>query len=254
MNINDRFSIQISNLTVKYSNNIVLDDLNLNIPNGAFAAIVGPNGSGKTTLLKVLLSIVKPSIGTVFFWGHDKKYLSAGDIGYVPQFKTLDKTFPATSLELVLSGIHRTWLGRKSKDDIAKATDALEKVGAKDYAYEQLSFLSGGQLQRVYLARCFVANPKILLLDEPATGIDLVCENSLNSIINDYNKTNNTTVIMVTHDWSAAYHHTEYVLLLNKKQIYYGDSADAFTPENLQLTFSHLGHKHNAVFGLKSHD
>ena len=209
-------SVDINNLTVKYNNLIALSDLTLSIENGSFAAIVGPNGSGKTTLLKVLLGIVKPSVGNVLFFGKERKELQHGEIGYVPQFKTMDKTFPATAQELVISGIKRTWLGRKSKDDAKKALEALDKVGALDYASEQLSTLSGGQLQRVYLARCFVASPKILLLDEPATGIDLVCESSLNSIIQEYNRKHNTTVIMVTHDCSAAYYQTRRVLLLTK--------------------------------------
>lgn len=246
------YAVETMNLSVKYNETLALDNLNISIPSGAFVAIVGPNGSGKTTFLKVMLNIIKPSEGEIKIFDQPRKSIRPGFIGYVPQIKTIDRTFPATALELVLSGINHKWAGLKSKADVRKAIEALVLVGADGLAKQQISSLSGGQLQRVYLARCFVAEPKILLLDEPATGIDLVCETSLNSIIEEYIRKNDATVIMVTHDWSAAYHHTNTVLLLNKKQVFFGNPDDAFTDINLQRTFSHLGHNHNVTFGLKS--
>lgn len=248
------YAIETLNLSVKFDEFTALDNLNLKVEAGAYVAIVGPNGSGKTTFLKLLLNILKPSQGSLKIFGEDIKKVASGTIGYVPQIKTIDRTFPANALELVLSGINHSWVAMKSKQDMRKAMESLELVGAADLAKKQISSLSGGQLQRVYLARCFVAEPKILLLDEPATGIDLVCESSINSIIEEYNRKKGITVIMVTHDWSAAYHHTKYVLLLNKKQIYYGSPDEAFTDINLQKTFSHLGHHHKVTFGLKSND
>jgi zinc transport system ATP-binding protein len=176
---------------------------------------------------------------------------NTSQIAYVPQIKTLDRTFPAIALELVLSGLQRSWSYKINKEDKHKALEILEKLSAADVAHKQLNKLSGGELQRVYLARCLITNPSILLLDEPATGIDLVCEKSVNQIISEYNRVYNTTILMVTHDWSAAYHHTNYTLLLNKQQIFFGDSKSAFTDNNLQRTFSHLGHDHGIKFGLK---
>ncbi len=248
------YAIKTSGLTVEFGNNIILDNINVEIENGDFVAIVGPNGSGKTTFLKALLSIVKPSSGEIKIFGKELDKIKPGEIGYVPQIKTIDRSFPANSIELVLSGVRNRWLGVKSREDKKLALHALELVGAADYARKQISELSGGQLQRVYLARCFASNPKLLLLDEPATGVDLVCESTINELIEEFNKKRGVTVLMVTHDWTAAYHHTNKVMLLNKQLIYYGNKNEAFTELNLMKTFSHLGHKHKVTFGLKSYE
>lgn len=248
------YAIKTSNLTVEFGNNKILDNINIEIENGDFVAIVGPNGSGKTTFLKTLLSIVKPTSGEIKIFGKEADKIEGSEIGYVPQIKTIDRSFPANAIELVLSGVRNRWLGIKTKEDKKLALHALELVGAAEYAKKQISELSGGQLQRVYLARCFASNPKLLLLDEPATGVDLVCETAINELIEEFNKKRGVTVLMVTHDWTAAYHHTNKVMLLNKQLVYFGNKTEAFTEINLMKTFSHLGHKHKVTFGLKSYE
>jgi zinc transport system ATP-binding protein len=242
-------ALSVKNLNVSFDKIHILNDISFDVPVGAYVAIVGPNGSGKTTLLKTILGLNSKYSGNIKF--PDLKYENSGRLAYVPQIKTLDRTFPAIAIELVLSGLKKSWLGTSSKTNKNQALEMLDKLSAGHLAYKQLSELSGGELQRIYLARCLITNPAILLLDEPATGIDLVCEKSVNHIITQYNKELRTTVIMVTHDWSAAYHHTSYTLLLNKSQIYFGESNEAFSDSNLQRTFSHLGHDHGIKFGLK---
>ncbi|HOK14254.1 MAG TPA: ABC transporter ATP-binding protein [Candidatus Kapabacteria bacterium] len=248
------YAIKTTNLTVEIGNNIILDNINVEINKGDFVAIVGPNGSGKTTFLKALLNIIKPAAGEIKIFGNKLDEIEPGDIGYVPQIKTIDRSFPANAIELVLSGVRARWLGVKTREEKKLAIQMLSLVGAEGYAKKQISELSGGQLQRVYLARCFASNPKLLLLDEPATGVDLVCEATINEIIEEYNKRRGVTVLMVTHDWTAAYHHTNKVMLLNKQLIYFGNTGEAFTELNLMKTFSHLGHKHKVTFGLKSYE
>jgi zinc transport system ATP-binding protein len=248
------YAIKTTNLTVEIGNNIILDNINVEINKGDFVAIVGPNGSGKTTFLKALLNIIKPAAGEIKIFGKKLDEIEPGDIGYVPQIKTIDRSFPANAIELVLSGVRARWLGVKTREEKKLAIQMLSLVGAEGYAKKQISELSGGQLQRVYLARCFASNPKLLLLDEPATGVDLVCEATINEIIEEYNKRRGVTVLMVTHDWTAAYHHTNKVMLLNKQLIYFGNTGEAFTELNLMKTFSHLGHKHKVTFGLKSYE
>ncbi|MDX9789575.1 MAG: metal ABC transporter ATP-binding protein [Candidatus Kapaibacterium sp.] len=242
-------ALRIENLNVSFDSLNILRNISFEVPAGAYVAIVGPNGSGKTTLLKTILGLTGKYSGSVAF--PDSSHDNSGKIAYVPQIKTLDRTFPAIALELVLSGLKKTWLGTFSKESKKQAMEMLEQLSADSLAYRQLNSLSGGELQRVYLARCLITNPAVLLLDEPATGIDLVCEKSVNSIIAHYNKIHKTTIIMVTHDWSAAYHHTDYTLLLNKSQIFFGKSSSAFSDANLQQTFSHFGHDHGIKFGLK---
>lgn len=241
-------ALRIKELSVSFEKNIILSNINFEIPLGAYVAIVGPNGSGKTTLLRTILGLNSNYFGELSF---PSSNTSKNKIAYVPQIKTLDRTFPAIAVELVLSGLKKSWLGTSGKANRQVALEILERLSAGHLAEKQLSKLSGGELQRVYLARCLITNPEILLLDEPATGIDLVCEKSVNTIISEYNQKYKTTIIMVTHDWSAAYHHTNYTLLLNKGQIFFGNSKDAFTDINLQKTFSHLGHDHGIKFGLK---
>lgn len=246
--------IEISNLTVNYGNNPAISDLSLDIKFGSYVAILGPNGSGKSTLLKTMLGLIQPTSGKILIFGKQINEVDPKLIGYVPQIKTLDRSFPALAIELVLSGLSKNWVFRTSKKDKIQALKILEKLNSLDIAYRHLSELSGGQLQKVYLARSLVRNPKILLLDEPATGVDFVCETNFNTILSEYAEQKEITILMVTHDWTSAYHHATHILLMNNHLIYYGPKDNAFTDENIKNTFSHLAHKHNVTFTLKEQD
>ena len=125
------------------------------------------------------------------------------------------------------------------------AIDSLALVGAENLANRQISELSGGELQRDYLSRAIIRKPKLLLLNEPATGIDFICEKDISKIILELNKTYKTTIVMISHDLTAAYTHSDKVLLLNKSIVYYGDPESAFTDENMLKTFSNPAHSHN---------
>lgn len=242
-------ALNISGLTISYGNKNVLDDINISVEEGTYLSVVGPNGSGKTTLMKIIAGLTKPTSGSVTIFDNSIKQIPPNWIAYVPQIKSIDRSFPALPVELVASGIHHKWIGKLNSETVTKAMQILEKVGADGFAYRRLDKLSGGELQRIYLARALVRNPKILLLDEPATGIDMVCEFSINGILNEFNRKNNTTIIMVTHDWSSAMHHSQLVLMLNHKQIYFGKSSEAFTDENIRHTFStHAGYSHDIRF------
>ncbi len=243
--------IEIEKLIVKYGNNIAIDDFTITVEEGIYLAILGPNGSGKSTLLKTILGLIQPTSGFIKIFGNSVDKVNPNLIGYVPQIKTLDKTFPALTIELVLSGLSKNWAFRSSKKDKMKALKILEQLDSIDIAHLHLSELSGGQLQKVYLARSLVRSPKILLLDEPATGVDFVCETNFNSILNDYAEQNTITILMVTHDWTSAYHHSTHILLMNNNLIYFGTKDNAFTDDNIKNTFSHLAHKHNVTFTLK---
>ena len=246
--------LHINNISLKFGNYTVLEDIDFCVGPETFVSIVGPNGGGKTTLLKIILGIIKPNKGSIKIDEMNIADVPSEYIGYVPQIKTLDRSFPAIPLELVASGIKNKWSSRIDSNTKDLIFDALKKVGAEHLAYRQLSKLSGGELQRIYLARSFVRKPKLLLLDEPATGIDFIGENDIHNIIEEYRKESDAIIIMVTHDWEAAYHHSDKVLLLNRKQICYNVPTIAFNDENLRSTFSHVGHKHDIVFGVHSHD
>ncbi len=246
--------IKFDNLSVSYSKYYALEDINLEILDNSFTAVLGPNGGGKTTFLKIILGLIKPSSGQILIKGKKPSELANKTIGYVPQIKTLDRTFPALSIELVISGLRGNWPSKMKTEEINKALFSLKQVGAEHLANRSLSELSGGELQRIFLARSFVREPDLLLLDEPATGVDAVGESDIYNIIGDYKAKTNATIIMVTHDWEAAYHHASKVLLLNRSQICFNEPDIAFKEENLRKAFSHIGHSHTMVFGVKNHD
>jgi zinc transport system ATP-binding protein len=240
--------VEVKDLPVAFDNHYPLDDLNLSISKNEFIAIVGRNGAGKSTFLKVLLGLISPSRGEVRLFQKSPDNVPPEWVGYVPQVKTMDRSFPALSIELVLTGIDGRWPWRLGKNRNEKAIQAMERVGAAHLAERQISKLSGGELQRVCLARSIVREPKLVMLDEPATGIDVVGEEDLYRLLENYQKENAATVIMVTHDWHAATHHADKVLLLDNKQISFGPPDQALSEDNLRLAFGHIGHKHALKF------
>lgn len=236
--------VRVDNLSIVYGTREVVRGVNLVADRGSFVAVLGPNGSGKTSFIKSLLGIVAPSTGSVDVYGGSPHTAEPGSIGYVPQVKTLERTFPAIALELVVSGLLGHWPARVSADSRATSREALERVGAGHLSGRQLSRLSGGELQRVYLARSLIRRPQLLLLDEPATGIDAAGTSDLYGVLETYQAATGATIFMVTHDWNVAYHHASHVLILNRDQVSYGPSADVLTEANLRRAFGHVGHDH----------
>ncbi len=244
-------AVELNNVTVKRGKFKALDNMNFEIDEGSFASIVGPNGAGKTTLLKLILGLIKPEVGEVKVFGKNPTKVPAGSLGYVPQIKTFDRSFPALPVELVASGLKAEWtakIDKKIKEDIC---EALERAGAAEIANRPLNKLSGGELQRVFLARSLVRKPKLMLLDEPAAGIDATGENDMHKILDDYQSETGAAIAMVTHDWEAAYHHSDMVMLLDRRMICYCSPEKAFSEDYLRETFSHIGHRHEIMFGAK---
>lgn len=246
--------VEVEDLAVTFQDYHILENLNLRIPQNEFVTIVGPNGAGKSTFLKVLLGLIQPDKGTVRIFNKAAQSVPPAWIGYVPQVKTMDRSFPALSIELVLTGINGRWPWRFQKNEYQKSLQAMERVGAEHLAQRRLSRLSGGELQRVCLARSIVREPKLVMLDEPATGIDVVGEADLYRLLEVYQKETSATIMMVTHDWHAATHHADQVLLLNNKQIGFGEPGKVLTEDNLRLAFGHIGHKHALKFLVNDHD
>jgi zinc transport system ATP-binding protein len=237
------FAVEVSDLSVHFGDHLALNGLNFWISRDKFVAIVGPNGAGKTTLLKVILGIVQPSSGTVKVFSRPIQKIPPEWIGYVPQVKTMDRSFPALSIELVSTGLSRRWPWR-SKVGQDEALHALEQVGAAHLAQRPVGRLSGGELQRVCLARSIVRKPKLVMLDEPATGVDAVGEADFYRHLEAYQKSSGAVIMMITHDWYAATHHADKVLLMNREQIKFGDPEAVLSEENLRTAFGHLGHEH----------
>jgi zinc transport system ATP-binding protein len=246
------YAVYVENLAVRFGDYQVLDEVNLSISQGIFVAIVGPNGAGKTTFLKVLLGLVPKTEGVVKILDKKPTQIPPNWIGYVPQAKTMDRRFPALSIELVLTGLKNRWPWQLQKSDRILAMEALEKVGATHLAERPLGKLSGGEVQRVCLARSIVRKPKIVMLDEPATGVDAVGELDMYRHLESYQRESGATILMITHDWHAATHHADHVLLLNGKQISFGPPDEALNETNLRFAFGHIGHEHELKFLLNS--
>lgn len=211
-------------VSLGYEGRAVWEHLNLEIRSGEYLCIVGENGSGKSTLLKSLLGLIKPLRGSIEL----DPSLRSGAIGYLPQQTRAQKDFPATVSEVVLSGFLSA-RGRRFFYTPAEKSRALMNLGKlgilelKDRCYRELS---GGQQQRVLLARALCATRKLLLLDEPVTGLDPVATGELYNLIKLVNLCNDITVIMVTHDIDAALRYATHVLHLGHQQLFYGTAAD----------------------------
>lgn len=237
-------AIELHGVSVRLGDYLALDQLTVNLAAGEFAAVLGPNGAGKSTLLRLLLGLLPPSAGTLRIFGNAPGPAHAASIGYVPQLKTLDRSFPALSCEVVLSGLKRRWPWRLNRVQHAQAVEALMRVGAGQLAHRPFAVLSGGELQRVYLARALARRPRLILLDEPAAGIDLAGTSDMFHLLEEYRRDTGATILMVTHDWGAAYHHATCALLLKQRLLACGPPAEALTDLNLRELFGHAGHAH----------
>lgn len=240
--------IDVQHLTVQLGDRTALQDITFHAERGNFVAVLGPNGGGKSTLLKAILGLITPISGSISI-SSDASGTERGTIGYVPQIKSLDRTFPALAIELVVTSIIRRWPGRISVEERRTALHALEKVGADHLANRAISTLSGGEVQRVYLARAIIREPRLLLLDEPESGIDISGTQDLYSLLEAFHREANACIIMVTHDWDVALHHATHVLLVNTRQNAFGSPSEALTEEAVRNTFGHVGHKHETLIG-----
>lgn len=209
-------AVEIQNLNLKYNDLNVLKDINITIKDKEFIAIVGPNGGGKTTLIKIILGLIKPSSGEVKVYGKTSSY-KKNIIGYVPQFTKFEKDFPIDVIDVVLMG--RLKYGRKvfqkySKKDIYIAENIMKYLGIYELKDRQIGQLSGGQMQKVLIARALCMEPKLLLLDEPTASIDIKSKDNIYSLLKYLNK--DITIVIVTHDTGAIFSYTDKVFYLNK--------------------------------------
>ncbi len=191
--------VDITGMTFSYDGVPVLEDVNLTVTERDLACVVGPNGGGKTTLLKLLLGVYQPSRGTVRVLGVPPEQ-ARPLVGYVPQSYGYDSQFPVRVIDVVLMGrIHQSrWIGPYGRADKEAALRALEQVGMAELRHRPLSALSGGPRQRAVIARALVAEPQLLLLDEPTASLDLAAETELYAVLKKLNES--MTIVMVSHD------------------------------------------------------
>ncbi|MBQ9249388.1 MAG: metal ABC transporter ATP-binding protein [Oscillospiraceae bacterium] len=216
--------LECKDLCLAYDGKMVLESVNFSLQAGNYLCVVGENGSGKSTLIKGLLGLKAPDSGSILYGDG----LKSTEIGYLPQQTQLQRDFPASVGEVVLSGCLNSLGGRLHYNgaDKALARMNMERMGIEDLAKQSYQALSGGQQQRVLLARALCATKKMLLLDEPVTGLDPIATGEMYNLIKLVNLCDNITVIMVSHDIHEAVRYATHILHLGQRQLFFGTAAE----------------------------
>ena len=237
--------IKVKNLSYKYTKDIVLEDVSLEVSKGDFLAIVGPNGSGKSTLLKLILGLLKMQTGTIELFGENIRHFKDWQkVGFVSQkANSFNSGFPATVYEVVQSGLTKK-IGLfkfASKADKQKVKKALESVDMLAYQNRNIGELSGGQQQRVFIARSLVVEPELMILDEPTVGIDTKNVHQFYELLRHLNKKLGITLILVTHDVGTVTDKVTHVACLNKNLHFHGNAEEynQFNEEELSTLYGH---------------
>ena len=225
--------VEIENLTVQYPDIKALDNISFQVNQGDFLGIIGPNGAGKSTLFDAMLGLNTKYKGTIKFFGQNirksKDYLK--EIGYVPQKPIFEKNFPVTVTDVIRMG-----LGNETDEN--KIDEILQQLWIHELRNRRIGELSGGQLQRVFIAKALITNPKILILDEPVTGIDQQSINLFYSILRELNSKQKITIIWSSHDLDAVNQLANHVACLNRTLFFHGESEKFFSNDDLVKQYS----------------
>ncbi|MHA7733353.1 metal ABC transporter ATP-binding protein [Nitrosopumilus sp. S6] len=226
-------AVEISNLSVQYPDVKALDDVSFVVNQGDFLGIIGPNGAGKSTLFDCMLGLNTKYKGEIKFFGKDiknsKNHLR--EIGYVPQKPIFEKNFPATVSDVVRMGL-------RNESDENKINEILQQLWIHELRNRRIGELSGGQLQRVFIAKALIHNPKILILDEPVTGIDQQSIELFYSILRELNSKQKITIIWSSHDLDAVNQLANHVACLNRTLFFHGESEKFFSDDELVKQYS----------------
>jgi len=230
--------ITAENLTAGYQDNVVWRDASFAIDHGEFVAIIGPNGSGKTTLFRLLLGLQQPIHGDIKIFNARPKHGNQ-HIGYVPQRHLIDADTTLESLELVRLGFSgKKWgLNPFSRNDRKAAFDALKSVGAEDMAHRSLGGLSGGEIQRVFLAEALVSDPHLLLLDEPLSNLDVRREQELVQVIHHVVRSRNVTALLIAHNINPLLPVLDKVIYIANGRVAIGKPDEVLTSEALSALY-----------------
>ena len=252
--------ITAENLTAGYRDKIVWRDANFTFGRGELVAVIGPNAAGKTTLFRLLLGLQQPISGTIKIFGAPPKRGNPR-IGYVPQRHIIDSETNIEALELVrlaLSG-KRWGFSPFSHDDQDAALAALEAVDAMEVAHRPLGVLSGGELQRIFLAEALVSNPEILLLDEPLSNLDMRRETDLLHLVDDVVRSRGITALLIAHNINPLLPHLDKVVYVAGGRVATGKPSEVLTSESLtalygiQVEVLRDPHGNVAIIGLEEH-
>jgi zinc transport system ATP-binding protein len=187
--------LEIENLKVMYSNHVAIENINFKVEDGEYVCLVGENGSGKSTLVKTIVGLLKPDEGKIGL------NISLDEVAYLSQTNLKDLDFPATAKEIIMSGVQKHHkLPFYTKKDKEEYQEVIKSLKIEDLQGRRIGDLSGGQKQRILIARALIRKPRLLILDEPATGLDINITKELYKILKEQNEKNKMTIIMATHD------------------------------------------------------
>ncbi len=229
--------VALENVSCGYDGQPVLSGMDLRIMPGDFVGLLGPSGSGKSTLLRVVLGSVRIFSGRVSIDGVPVGRKRPA-VGYVPQLEAIDWNFPATVREVVLMGaaMRRPLLPWHSSRQVRNAREIMERLGIAHLAHRHIRQLSGGEQQRAFLARALISNPRLLLLDEPASGVDIKTRDDVMHLLHELNH-QGVTIVMTTHEINSVAAHLPRVVCINRGIVAQGPPNDIFTPDILHRTY-----------------
>ena len=225
--------IELINIDAGYNGKVVLDHVNFSVFQNDFIGIIGPNGGGKTTLLKVILGLLPPASGSVNYYFQGSKETNNSKIGYLPQFSDVDKKFPISVLEVAQSGLlsNKHFLRQFNREEKKNTIHLLEEMGLGKEIHSQIGELSGGQLQKTFLARAIISSPELLILDEPGTYVDNRFEHELYEMLLEMNK--RMAILLVSHDIGIISSYIKTIACVNGS-LHYHDS-NIISSEQLQI-------------------
>ncbi len=234
--------IQFDHATFGFPGVVALKDISLSINPGEFVGVIGPNGSGKTTLCRAVLGLMAPLTGKLRIFDCSCEELRChhrAQIGYLPQKGVVDRNFPVTVLETVMMGRYGALglLKRPSSQDREIAMEALTHVGMEAHRDTALGHLSGGQQQRVFIARALAQQPRVLLLDEPTTGLDITTQHNVIELVEHLQEELGLTILLITHDINMIRSRVDRLILLKTKLYAAGPPAEVLKPEILREVY-----------------
>lgn len=229
--------VELEGVSFSYGSTLVLDNISFAVEQGDLLGMIGPNGAGKTTLFSCMLGLQGGYRGTIKIFGEDIRGNSKvfQRIGYIPQRKSIDPNFPATVHEIVSLGITGSKKGASNEERIA---GALETVGLLPLKERRIGELSGGQQQRVLIAKAIVNEPELLILDEPATGIDLETQSRFYALLRGLNERQKMTMIWSSHDLDAVRKLASRVACINRSMFFHGETYEFFEDPDLLKAYS----------------
>lgn len=239
-NNDDAALIRVRDLSVQYANGQrALDSVSFELGSGTLCGLVGTNGCGKSTLFKSIMGFLKPTQGAITLGGQEiRRALKMNLVSYVPQSEEVDWDFPVLVDDVVMMGRygHMGFLRRASREDRLRVDAALDRVGMSGYRKRQIGELSGGQRKRVFLARALAQGGRIILLDEPFTGVDINTEKAIIELLQAL-RDDGHLLLVSTHNLGSVPEYCDQVILLNRTLVAAGPTADIFTRENLRQVF-----------------